>query len=144
MVDDLRTELSFSSARRCLEAYRLTRKPATSGVKSTLVYPEFFRRRTPELGRYLGVYQQGRLVAMAGERMRLDGYQEISAICTHPEFTGRGYAARLTTELVNASLQRGSIPFLHVGSHNTRARALYERLGFRERIDVGLWSVQRR
>jgi len=110
---------------------------------TALVYPEFFRRRTPALGQYLGVYQQGRLVAMAGERMRINGYQEISAICTHPDYTGRGYAARLTAEVTNAAFQRGVIPFLHVGSHNARAQALYERLGFRNRIEVGLWSVRR-
>jgi predicted GNAT family acetyltransferase len=80
---------------------------------------------------------------MTGERMRIDGYQEISAVCTHPDFTGRGYAARLIAAVSNAALRRGSIPFLHAGRQNARALALYERLGFRERRDVGLWSVKR-
>jgi len=109
-----------------------------------LVYPEFFRPGTLALGTYLGIYQQGRLAAMAGERMRIDGYGEISAVCTHPDFSGRGYAAQLLTQLVNATFERGSIPFLHVGQHNERALSLYERLGFRRRIDLGLWSVRRR
>jgi predicted GNAT family acetyltransferase len=110
---------------------------------TALVYPEFFRPRTVTLGTYLGIYVDGRLASMVGERMRIDGYQELSAVCTHPDYTGRGYAARLLAELVNASFDRGAIPFLHVGRGNDRARALYERLGFRERIDVGLWSVRR-
>jgi ribosomal protein S18 acetylase RimI-like enzyme len=111
---------------------------------TALVYPEFFRRRTPILGTYLGIFQDGRLASMAGERMRPQGYQEISAVCTHPDFTGRGYAARLITALSRAASSRGVTPFLHAGRHNVRALALYERLGFRERKDIGLWSVTKR
>jgi hypothetical protein len=59
-----------------------------------LVFPGFFRPRTLEMGSYLGIYDGRRLAAMAGERMRLDGYQELSAVCTHPDYTGRGYAQR--------------------------------------------------
>lgn len=109
-----------------------------------LVYPEFFRPGTLDLGTYIGIYQQGRLAAMAGERMQIDGYEELSAVCTNPDFTGRGYAAHLLTQLMNATFQRGSVPFLHVGQHNERAISLYERLGFRRRVDLGLWSVRRR
>lgn len=107
-----------------------------------LVYPHYFRPRTPELGRYIGIYDGDRLAAMAGERMGFDGYQEISAVCTHPDYTGRGHAQTLVTELTNASLAAGRIPFLHVSPANLRAKALYERLGYAHRTDIPLWSVR--
>lgn len=110
---------------------------------TALVYPHYFRPRTVAMGRYLGIYAGERLVAMAGERMGTDDYQEISAVCTHPEFTGRGYAQRLVAEINNAALARGRLPFLHVSHENARAKALYERLGYRHRIDVPLLAVRR-
>lgn len=110
---------------------------------TALVFPGFFRTRTIRMGRYLGIYCGNTLAAMAGERMRLDGYQEISAVCTHPDFVSRGFAARLVAELCNASLMRGMIPFLHVFRDNARAWMLYERLGFVDRGDIPLWEVQR-
>lgn len=108
-----------------------------------LVYPHYFRPRTMELGRYLGIYHDGRLAAMAGERMGTEDSVEISAICTHPDFLGRGHARRLTACLVNDLLQQGRMPFLHVSHANTRARRLYEWIGFRTRRDLGLWSLSR-
>lgn len=110
---------------------------------TTQVFPEFFRPRSPELGAYLGLYQEGVLAAMAGERMHFAGYRELSAVCTHPHFLGRGYAGRLISRLVNVILARNEIPFLHVGSHNERAKALYERLGFKTRCALPLWLLQR-
>jgi ribosomal protein S18 acetylase RimI-like enzyme len=108
---------------------------------TALVYPEYFRARTAELGAYLGIYLNGRLAAMAGERMHLTGYQEISAVCTHPDFTGRGYAAILVSRLVNAILERNEVPFLHVSRNNERAKSLYERLGFIARRELPLWAM---
>ncbi len=110
---------------------------------TSLVYPEYFRSRTPELGTYLGIYQNGRLAAMAGERMYLTGYREISAVCTHPDFLGRGHASLLVKQLVNDTLNRDEIPFLHVSSKNVRAKSLYERLGFVTRCLIPLWRIQR-
>jgi len=110
---------------------------------TALVYPHYFRPRTPDMGRYIGIYDGTRLSAMAGERMGFDGYQEISAVCTHPDYLGRGLAQRLVTELTNASFDAGRIPFLHVSNRNTRAKALYERLGYIQRIDINLWSLKR-
>jgi predicted GNAT family acetyltransferase len=81
---------------------------------------------------------------MAGERMRMDGYTEISAVCTHPDQAGKGYAQRLVAMVSNAAFERGSTPFLHVYRHNTRAMAVYERLGFAVRTDVALCSVTRK
>lgn len=110
---------------------------------TALVFPGFFRQRTPEMGRYLGIYAGNTLAAMAGERMHLNGYQEISAVCTHPDFASRGFAARLVAELCNAILTQGVTPFLHVSRANVRARALYERLGFVDRGDIPFWVLQR-
>ena len=108
-----------------------------------VVYPGFFRARTREMGRYIGIYDGNRLVAIAGERLRLDGYQEISAVATHPEYTGRGYAHRLVAEIANAARTRGFVPFLHVYRENVRAVSVYERLGFVVRKELPFWNVTR-
>jgi predicted GNAT family acetyltransferase len=81
---------------------------------------------------------------MIGERLGTDRSQEISAICTHPDFNGRGYARRLLARLNNDILDRGLLPFLHVSYANTRAKRLHERMGYRTRYDIGFWSLQRR
>ena len=110
---------------------------------TALVYPHYFRERTMELGRYFGIYEDGRLAAMIGERLGDDLHQEMSAICTHPDFTGRGYAQRLTAMLTNDTFDRGRQPYLHVSHENTRAKALYERMGYRLRRDILFWSLTR-
>jgi ribosomal protein S18 acetylase RimI-like enzyme len=110
---------------------------------TALVYPHYFRPRTLELGRYFGIYQDGRLVAMIGERLGMDAYQEISAVCTHPDFLGRGYARRLLALLSNDNLERGRTPFLHVSYQNQHAKRLYERVGYHLRRDIGFWSLHR-
>ncbi|WP_324188675.1 GNAT family N-acetyltransferase [Nocardia flavorosea] len=98
--------------------------------------PGPFRARTHELGTYLGIRAHGRLVAMAGERLRPPGWTEISAVCTAPEARGNGYAARLIGELVTRIVARGERPFLHVVETNTGAIGLYEKLGFHTRTHV--------
>ena len=108
-----------------------------------LVYPHYFRPRTMELGRYFGIYQDGRLAAMIGERLGTDDTQEMSAICTHPDFNGRGYARRLTAFLTNENLARGRLPFLHVSRENPRALRLYEQLGYELRANVSFFSLRR-
>jgi len=110
---------------------------------TALVYPHYFRERTMELGRYFGIYQDGGLAAMIGERLGMDGLQEMSAICTHPDFNGRGLARRLTAWLTNATLTLGRTPFLHVSHENDRAKRLYEQLGYRYRRDIPFWSLRR-
>jgi ribosomal protein S18 acetylase RimI-like enzyme len=105
--------------------------------------PGPFSRRTYELGTYLGIRCNEKLIAMAGERLKVPGYTEVSAICTHPEHTGRGYARILTTEMMRRILRRGEKPFLHVRQDNRRAIELYERLGFRSRV-VRYHAVLRR
>lgn len=115
---------------------------------TALVYPHYFRPRTMELGRYFGIYMPGqsgdiRLAAMIGERLGTNAYTEMSAICTHPDFTGRGYARRLTAFLSNDTLERGRTPFLHVSYENTHAKSLYERMGYRLRRDIPFGSLRR-
>ncbi|MFK0254838.1 GNAT family N-acetyltransferase [Streptomyces sp. NPDC090445] len=95
-----------------------------------LTKPGPFFDRTVELGTYLGIRQEGRLVAMAGERMRPPGWSEISAVCTHPDHRGRGLAARLIRAVAAEVTARGERPFLHAAGDNTGAIALYESMGF--------------
>lgn len=97
---------------------------------TALVYPEFFRARTAELGKYIGVHGMGRLRAMAGQRLACSGYREISAVCTHPDDRRLGHAARLISQLSRDILDDGDIPFLHVSASNKSAWELYENLGF--------------
>ncbi len=108
---------------------------------TALVYPHYFRPRTIELGRYFGIHHDRQLVAMAGERMRLDGHREISAICTHPDHTGRGHAQRLLAILSNDIQDRGDVPFLHVSHQNARAKSLYERMGYAFRAEIALLEI---
>jgi ribosomal protein S18 acetylase RimI-like enzyme len=104
--------------------------------------PGPFAPQTVTLGRYIGVRDRnGRLVAMAGERMRLPGHVEVSAICVHPDAQGRGLGAALTLDIANAAFDRGETPFLHVWPDNP-AKSLYRRLGFRLR--TSLWVLVRR
>ena len=110
---------------------------------TALVFPGFFRPRTLEMGRYLGIYDGGRLAAMAGERMRLDGFQEISAVCTHPDYTGRRYAQRLVSIVCRGAFDRGFVPFLHVYHDNPRAIGVYRQLGFADRRSMPLWSLHK-
>ena len=110
---------------------------------TALVYPHYFRQRTIEMGRYFGIYENGSLAAMVGERLGTHEFREMSAICTHPHFNGRGYARRLTAWLGNDTLARGALPFLHVSYENPRAKALYERMGYRLRRDIPFWSLSR-
>jgi predicted GNAT family acetyltransferase len=95
-----------------------------------LTKPGPFSAGAIELGSYLGIRYAGKLIAMAGERMRFDGFTEISAVCTHPGYRGCGYASSLVRALVRQIITRGETPFLHLYSDNTIAAALYTKLGF--------------
>jgi len=96
-----------------------------------LTRPGPFGLRTIELGDYFGYFRGKRLVAMAGERMQAGALREISGVCTHPDYQGRGLAKKLMLKLVRRQLLRSETPFLHVMSANSGARGLYERMGFR-------------
>lgn len=107
-----------------------------------LAQPGPFLPRTVELGRYLGIRRQGRLVAMAGERLRPPGWTEISAACTHPEHRGGGLATRLVRAVAAGIRDRGDIPFLHTTESNTSGIRLYESLGFTLRRRTSFLSVR--
>jgi predicted GNAT family acetyltransferase len=100
---------------------------------AALTRPGYFSTRTHELGLFLGIRDQGRLVAMAGQRLRLPGVHEVTSVCTHPEHLGRGHAARLVNAQIARMRAAGDTPILHVLGANQRAIGLYERLGFRIR-----------
>jgi len=103
-----------------------------------LTRPGPFAPLTHRLGDFVGVHRNGKLVAMAGERMRLDGFTEVSGVCTHPDHRGKGYAGALMRVVAEAILARGEIPFLHTYAHNAGAIALYESLGFRLRTPLDM------
>ena len=98
-----------------------------------LTEPGPFRDRTIELGPFFGIFEAGRLVAMAGERMHLPRYVEVSAVCTHPDARGRGYARMLISIVMDEIRQRGKTPFLHSYADNESAIRVYRTLGFRQR-----------
>jgi predicted GNAT family acetyltransferase len=98
-----------------------------------LTRPGPFSARTHQLGDFVGVKENGRLVAMAGERMKPEGFTELSGVCVHPDHRGHGYAAGLMSVIAERILARGETPFLHVFDHNAPAIAVYEALGYRLR-----------
>ena len=106
-----------------------------------LTEPGPFEARTPELGGFVGVRVGGRLVAMAGERMKPEGFTEVSGVCTHPDHRGQGYAARLSAVVADRIVARGETPFLHAFASNRAAVALYERLGFVLRVPVEVLAL---
>lgn len=108
-----------------------------------LTHPGPFLPRTIEMGRYAGIFDGDRLVSMAGERMRLDGFTEISAVCTHPDYQGRGHAKALVSVIGRDIVARGETPFLHVRASNAAAIATYEKLGFAIRREM-IFTVVRR
>jgi len=108
-----------------------------------LTKPGPFGRRTWEMGSYIGIHRDGQLVAMAGERLRLPGYTEVSAVCTHPEHRGLGYATSLVSTLIRKIIERNEIPFLHVAADNIAAISVYEKLGFKTRCIIDLAVVRR-
>jgi predicted GNAT family acetyltransferase len=103
---------------------------------ATLTEPGPFFAKTPRLGDFIGVKRDGRLVAMAGERMKPDGFTEVSGVCTHPDWRGRGYAGGLMRVVADRILSRGETPYLHAYAANAGAIALYQSLGFSVRTPV--------
>jgi ribosomal protein S18 acetylase RimI-like enzyme len=95
-----------------------------------LTKPGPFGARTIDFGSYYGIFEQGKLVAMTGQRLHVGNCTEISAVCTHPDYLGKGYASVLLQHQLQIILKNGQQPFLHVRDDNERAIALYQRLGF--------------
>ena len=109
-----------------------------------LTHPGPFFPRLVEFGDYVGIRQEGKLVAMAGIRIRLPGYAEITAVCTHPDWRGRGYANLLTCVVADRIWERGDTPYLHAVEGNTAAIRIYEKLHFVERSQVMVVVLKRR
>jgi predicted GNAT family acetyltransferase len=109
-----------------------------------LTQPGPFHARTHELGGFVGIREGGKLIAMTGERLRVPGFTEISAVCTHPDARGRGLAAILMRVVGAKIVARGEQLFLHVYPHNKGAISVYEKLGFRHRADVRLTVLRHR
>jgi len=103
--------------------------------------PGPFLPLTHRLGRFVGIREEGRLIAMAGERMRVPGFAEVSGVCTHPEHRGRGHAKGLMQVVVRTMLQRGETPFLHAYAAHEATVALYETLGFRIRARMHMMVI---
>jgi predicted GNAT family acetyltransferase len=123
-------DLSAADATDMLELADLTR-------------PGPFLPATWRLGRFVGVRIDGRLAAMAGERLMAGKFTEVSAVCTHPDFRGRGMAAQLISLVVERILARGQTPILHAFADNSEAIRLYEALGFVKRREMSVLALQR-
>jgi predicted GNAT family acetyltransferase len=110
---------------------------------ATLTEPGPFLRRTYTMGVFRGIRIDGRLAAMAGERFRFPGHTEVSGVCTHPDFRGRGLARRLSAAVAAGIESRGEQPFLHAWKTNRAAISLYESLGFEIRAEVDVHVLAR-
>ena len=115
--------------------------PAEMVALTDIAFPGFFRPRTCEMGDYYGLRSGGQLVSMGGERLMLEGYSEISGVCSHPDHRGQGYAARVVSHLVRKHRAEGVRSWLHVVAANTHAIALYESLGFQIARQVVLTRI---
>ena len=111
---------------------------------TSLTKPGPFLQRTIDFGHYIGIVEGDKLLAMAGERLHVKGYTEVSAVCTDPAHLGKGYASHLMSHACETVIQRGNIPFLHVKQDNTRAIAKYEHLGFSIRSAFYFAVIKRR
>ncbi len=115
--------------------------PPVAAELTAATEPGPFLPQTIRMGSYFGIRaSDGRLVAMAGERLQSTGFAEISAVCTHPEFRGRGYARALVMFLAAQILAAGKTPFLHVKSENG-AKVVYQKIGFRLRAAICLTVI---
>ena len=108
-----------------------------------LTNPGPFASRTIDFGHYYGVFDGGKLVAMAGQRMHIEDYTEISAVCTHPDYLGRGYAKQLLLGQIHRMRAAGNIPILHVRKNNERAVKVYESIGFTPRTTIHFNILQK-
>jgi GNAT superfamily N-acetyltransferase len=108
-----------------------------------LVQPGYFKEGTSSMGDYYGIFKDDRLVAVTGERMKMYGFTEISAVVTHPDFTGKGFAKQLVAQTVNKNFDQNIIPYLHVAESNISAINLYERSGFIIRRKISFWKMKK-
>jgi len=105
-----------------------------------LVQPGYFKSKTSKLGNYYGIFKNDLLVSVTGERMKMNDFTEVSAVVTHPGYTGKGYAKQLIAYTANKVLDESKFPFLHVAESNTGAIQLYHVLGFTTRRKISFWN----
>lgn len=110
---------------------------------TALTNPGPFLTRTIEFGNYEGIFDGSSLVAMAGQRLQPHPYTEVSAVCTHPDYTGKGFGAKLVHSQLGKIIAASRIPFLHVYPHNTSACKLYEKLGFQTRRRLLVYVLEK-
>jgi ribosomal protein S18 acetylase RimI-like enzyme len=108
------------------------------------VQPGYFKNKTSRLSDYYGIFKNGMLIAVTGERMKMNGYTEVSAVVTHPDHTGKGYAGQLIAYTVRKIASENKTPFLHVAEINTGAIKLYDKLSFRTRRKISFWNLQKK
>lgn len=126
------------------EIVKLTEKHNDELVQLVnLVQPGYFKNKTSSLGNYFGIFKENQLVAITGERMKMNAFTEVSAIITHPDHTGKGYAKQLITHVVNTIFDENKIPYLHVVENNIGAISLYEKLGFVTRRKMSFWNISK-
>jgi ribosomal protein S18 acetylase RimI-like enzyme len=106
-----------------------------------LVQPGYFKRKTALLGNYSGIFKNDELIAVTGERMKMNDFIEVSAVVTHPHHTGRGYAKQLIAHTVNNIIYQNKTPYLHVIEKNIGPIKLYEKLGFTTRRKINFWNI---
>lgn len=107
-----------------------------------LAFHGFFMSNTADLGKYFGIYKNNELIAVTGERLKMNEFTEISAVVTHPNHIGNGYAKQLITHTANVIMSEGKTPYLHVSETNFKAINLYEKLGFITRIKMNFWHLK--
>ena len=108
-----------------------------------LVPPGPFFKGTIAFGGYRGIFADDKLVAMAGQRLKGGGFTEISAVCTHSDFGGRGFARQLVADQIEAIIAAGNRPYLHVRADNHLAKDLYERMGFVVRSEMNFYYIKK-
>ncbi|MBI1781960.1 MAG: GNAT family N-acetyltransferase [Sphingobacteriales bacterium] len=108
-----------------------------------LVQPGYYSPGTKLMGEYYGIWQDGKLVAAAGERICMAEFTEVSGVVTHPDYTGKKYAQQLVTHVTNKNFEAGLIPYLHVAESNERAIRLYEYLGFSIRRKIDVYKIKK-
>jgi len=108
-----------------------------------LVQPGYFKKKTSLLGNYFGIFKDDELIALTGERMKMNDFTEVSAVVTHPGHAGKGYAKQLVAHTVNNIFNQNKTPYLHVVEDNIGAIKLYEKSGFKIRRKINFWNITR-
>lgn len=108
-----------------------------------LVQPGYFKSKTADLGKYFGIYKNSQLIAVTGERMKMNAYTEVSAVVTHPQHTRKGYAKQLIKHTTDQIINENKTPYLHVAESNITAVSLYEKIGFTTRRKINFWHFKR-